>query len=198
MSKKILVALHPGFTNTPAIKRVAKLAQVEEIEIMLFSAVYDEYIPSLPVSNEEIQSMHDAILKSEQRKLEQIAGELEDVAKSVAVLAEWKKDIADSIDNMAKHFNADVIIVSSTRHSTMSRLMLSNTDWQILRRATKPVLFAHHQPERAYEKVMISVDPTHQHNEPAEMDNRIPGRLNSLVNGLIVNNIAVPPVAIRN
>lgn len=173
MSKKILVAIHPGFTNTPALKMAKMLAQSTDVEMMIYSVVYDEHIPSLAVTNDDMQGMRDAMLKSEQRKLEQIQAEFDGITASVKILTEWKDTIAVSIANQARRFNADLVVVSSTRHSMMSRLFLSNTDWEILRCASTPVLFAHHHPEKAYNKIMVAVDPTHAHDEPAELDKQM-------------------------
>lgn len=55
MNKKILVAVHSGFTDAPAIKRALALAINTDADIMLYSAVYDEYIPNLNVVADQIQ-----------------------------------------------------------------------------------------------------------------------------------------------
>ncbi len=57
MSTKLLVALHPGFIDTPAVERAYALASALNIEIMLYSVVYDEYIPNLNIKEDEVQKI---------------------------------------------------------------------------------------------------------------------------------------------
>ncbi len=170
---KLLVALHPGFIDVPAVERAYALASVLNIEIMLYSAVYDEYIPNLSVDENQIEKMHQSILDSETAKLEKVKNYLQSVAKSVEIQVQWNSHIVEGITNSIEKFNADLLIISSTRHSAMTRVFLTNTDWEILRRITIPILFAHHHPTRSYKKVMVAVDPVHKHDKPAELDHRM-------------------------
>ncbi len=173
MNKRLLVAIHPGFIDTPAVERALALASVIDVDIMLYSAVYDEYIPNLDVGENEIQKMHESILRSETAKLEKVKNYLQSVAKSVEIQTQWNSYKVEGIANAAEKFNADLLVISSTRHSAMTRALLTNTDWEILRRMTIPVLFAHHHPIKTYKKVMVAVDPTHKHDKPAELDHRM-------------------------
>lgn len=173
MNKKILVAIHPGYIDSPAIERAVTFASATDVDIMLYSAVYDDSVPSLYIKADDLDKMRELILDSETVRLKQIKSRLLKVAKSVEVQTQWINSAADGITNAAKQFNADLLIVSSTRHSTMTRLFLSNTDLEILRHASTPVLFAHNHPEKAYKKVMVAVDPTHEHDEPAELEHRM-------------------------
>jgi len=77
MNKKILVAVHSGHTDTPAIQRALSLASATtDVDIMLYSAVYDEYIPNLNVVADQIQKLHQKMLDSEIKKLEEIKSHL--------------------------------------------------------------------------------------------------------------------------
>lgn len=173
MNKKILVAIHSGFIDTPAIQRALALASATDVDIMLYSAVFDEYIPNLYVNADEIEKMQQSILDSEIVKLEKIKSRLEHVAKSVVIEAQWKPSVVDGIKNAAEQFNADLIIVSSTRHETVTRLFLSNTDWEILRHVSMPILFAHHHADKPYKKVITAVEPAHGSNEPTKLEERM-------------------------
>ncbi len=173
MNKKILIAVHPGFMDTPAIRRGITVAHAADVEVMLYSAVYDEYIPNLCVVDDQIEKMHKKILQSENVKLDAIKSRFVDVAKSVETLSQWNYSIVDGILEAAKSFKADLIIISSTRHKTVARLFLSNTDWEVLRRSSIPVIFAHQHPNKPYKKVIVAVDPTHDNDKAAELENRM-------------------------
>lgn len=173
MNKKILVAIHSGFIDTPAIQRAIALANTADVEIKLYSAVYDEYIPNIDVAVDDIEKTHELMLDSEKAKLKKIKGRLENIAKSVEIEAEWQRSPADGIANAAKQFNADLIMASSTRHSTLSRLFLSNTDWEILRHVPLPVLFAHNHEDKPYQKVIVAVKPAHRDDEPTKLEKQM-------------------------
>ncbi len=173
MNKKILVAVHSGFTDAPAIKRALALAINTDADIMLYSAVYDEYIPNLNVVADQIQKMHQSMLDSETAKLEEIKSHLVQVAKSVEVLAQWEPSVTDGITKAAQQFNADLIIVSSTRHSSLSRLFLSNTDWEILRHVYMPILFAHQHENKPYKKIIIAVESSYKNDDTIELEDRM-------------------------
>ena len=173
MNKKILVAVHSGFTDVPAIQRALALASSTDVDIMLYSAVYDEYIPNISVVADQIQKMHQSMLDSEIEKLEEIKSHLVPVAQSVEVLAQWEPSVTEGITKAAEQFNADLIIVSSTRHSSLSRLFLSNTDWEILRHVYMPIIFAHQHENKPYKKVVIAVESAYNNDNTAQLEDRM-------------------------
>ena len=173
MNKKILVAVHSGITDAPAIQRALALASTTDVDIMLYSAVYDEYIPNLSVVADQLQKMHQSMLDSEIAKLEEIKSHLVQAAKSVEVNAQWEPSVTDGITKAAEQFNADLIIVSSTRHASLTRLFLSNTDWEILRHVHMPILFAHHNENKHYKKIIIAVEPAHENDDTTKLEDRM-------------------------
>ncbi len=174
MNKKILVAVHSGHTDTPAIQRALSLASATtDVDIMLYSAVYDEYIPNLNVVADQIQKLHQKMLDSEIKKLEEIKSHLVQAAKSVEIEAQWEPSVTDGITKAAKQFNADLIIVSSTRHTSLTRLFLSNTDWEILRHVHMPILFAHQHENKPYKKVVIAVESAYNNDHTLKLEDRM-------------------------
>lgn len=117
--------------------------------------------------------MHQSMLDSETAKLEEIKSHLVQVAKSVEVLAQWEPSVTDGITKAAQQFNADLIIVSSTRHSSLSRLFLSNTDWEILRHVYMPILFAHQHENKPYKKIIIAVESSYKNDDTIELEDRM-------------------------
>lgn len=173
MNKKILVAIHSGFIDTPAVERALAMASAADVDIMLYSAVYDEYIPNIYVDDAAIHKMQQTILNSEIAKLEKIKARLKQVAKSVTIETQWTDSTVEGIAQAAESFNADLLIVSSTRHSTVTRLFLSNTDWEILRNISMPILFAHNLSTKPYKKVVAAVEPVNRDDAPKELEKRM-------------------------
>lgn len=173
MITKILMALHPGLVDTPAIERVRAIARKRTVEVMVYSAVFEEHLAGLRFGdNSELKKLRQAMIDEEVSKLQQVTAQL-DTAKSVTVNVEWQYSAAEGIAAASEEFGADLIVISSTRHSALARLALTNTDWHILRQATVPVLLAHHRKFKPYKTVLAAVDPTHPNDEPAALDNEL-------------------------
>lgn len=173
MNKKILVAVHSGFTDAPSIQRALALANTTDVDILLYSAVYDEYIPNLNVIAEQTEKMHQSMLDSETAKLKEIKSHLEKVATSVEIKTQWQPSVTDGITKAAEEFNADLILVSSTRHSSLTRLFLSNTDWDILRHVCMPILFAHQYENKTYKNIIIAVESAYKNDGTKELEDRM-------------------------
>ena len=65
---------------------------------------------------------------------------------------------------------ADLVIATVQNPARGGRLLLRNTDWELIRQCPCPVLLA--KSPRGYEKpkVLVAVDPFHAHAKPASLD----------------------------
>lgn len=174
MPTRLLVALHPGFTDTPAVKRVHALANMVDLDIVLYSAVYDEHVAGLRFGDaESLADVRKALVSSERRKLDEVRRFLGSVSRSVRIEVTWHFPAAEGIVDAAKRSDVDIIVASSKRHSGAARLVLHNTDWELLRLSEVPVLFAHHRPFSPYRTVLAAVDPTHSGDAASRHDDRL-------------------------
>lgn len=176
MTTKLLVALHPGFSHTPAVERAKAIAKRSETDVLIYSVVYDQYSAGTRFGDDTVmRETRKAMLEAERSRLAEIEAEFVGVANQVAIRTEWGASAAAAVSAAAERYGADLIVVSSTRHNPIARWLLTNTDWAILQQARRPVLLAHHRPFREYQSILAAVDPTHTHDEPAELDDRIIG-----------------------
>ena len=90
MTLKILVALKPGFTHTNAVARATELAARGEVEILLFSTLFDSTIDSIRyIRTEEKKALEEGMLKTERANLKETAVKLNHVASKVSIEAQW-------------------------------------------------------------------------------------------------------------
>ena len=158
--KKLLIAMQAGHTSTPALNRAKQLAKKGDIEVMLYSAVYDaQFAGSSFGDGTAMEGTRNAMVYAERQKLDGIRHELVGLAKSISAKTEWCEFAAEGIVNAAQDFNADLIVIGSRQHSLASRLLLDNTDWSVLQRTTIPVLVAHSREFQNYEQVMVALAP---------------------------------------
>ena len=171
MTTKILVALHPNGNHEPALDRTAAIARQSDAEVMLYSAMYNEYLAGTRFGDGvDMNQARTSMVEAEIRHLEKLKEKLGLPKNKVHVNASWNYPAGSGIVDAALQFDANLIIVSSTQHAAVTRLFMSNTDWEVLRTATIPVLFAHHRDFRPYKTVLAAVDPLHAHDKPAALD----------------------------
>lgn len=79
----------------------------------------------------------------------------------------------EAIERRARVIRADLVIAATVPHRTGARLLLRNTDWELIRHAPCPVLLV--KAGGAYRKpaVVAAVDPFHSRAKPAQLDTRL-------------------------
>ena len=66
-----------------------------------------------------------------------------------------------------------MLIHSARRHSRISRLFLTNEDWQLVRTCPCPLLLIKDKPWTHEPGLIAAVDPMHDHDKPAGLDHKI-------------------------
>jgi universal stress protein E len=79
----------------------------------------------------------------------------------------------EAIVRRAVKVRADLVIVATRTRGLMGRVLLRNTDWELIRQCTCPLLLV--KSPRAYTNsvVLAAVDPFHSHSKPANLDARL-------------------------
>ncbi len=87
--------------------------------------------------------------------------------------ATWDFPPHEAIIRRAIVSKTDLVIASAQPQATGGRLLLANTDWELIRHCPCPVLVV--KNARAWRKpaVIASIDPFHAHDKPASLDRRI-------------------------
>ncbi len=170
MTLKVLVALKPGFTHTNAVARVTELAARGEVEILLFSTLFDSMIDSIRyIRTEEKQALEEGMLTTERANLKETAAKLNQVASKVSIEAQWIRKPEVAIAAAAERFSADLVIISSGQHSRIARTFFNHSDSRILCHTQVPVLLANDKPAVPYKVIIAAVDPGHKD----DVENRI-------------------------
>jgi universal stress protein E len=85
----------------------------------------------------------------------------------------WDSPPHEAIVRRALTSGADLVIAVTRPHRLGGRLLLRNTDWQLIRHCPTTVLLV--KSNRPYQKpiVIAAVDPFHAHARPADLDRRL-------------------------
>jgi universal stress protein E len=176
--RRILVAIRDE-QRAPlaALRKAAALAQANGARIELFHAVNDpEALHALRrgyIAGRDADEITETLRQRSVTRLEKLAAlpELESV--KVTCNAAWDFPSHEAIIRRAIATEADLVIASVQPKEVGSRLLLANTDWELIRHCPCPVLIA--KTRRSWQRpaVVAAIDPFHAHDKPAALDRRI-------------------------
>lgn len=172
--KQIMAVIDPTTDIQPAMQRAAWLAGHTGAEVELFICYYNEYLsgdrlfdsPSLEKARQEIIAGHE-------KHLEKLAGPLRENGIPVKTTAVWDHPLYEGIVRHAAATGADIVFKDTHHHSAVSRALLTNTDWNLIRACAVP-LWLVKPNEFADPPVFIAaIDPLNEHDKPAALDDEI-------------------------
>lgn len=93
--------------------------------------------------------------------------------RRVSVHVTWDYPAGDAIVRRARAVRPDLIVAGVQPQQFAGRLLLANTDWELIREAPCPLLLA--RPTGRYRGVAVlaAIDPTHAADKPARLDDRL-------------------------
>jgi universal stress protein E len=170
--KHILVAVaDPTARNAPAVQRAAAIAKRTGATITLFHSLYSPYVAGEQFySPDALQKDIEGAVNARKAELEKLAGGMRYLGIDVHVRVRWDYPVHESIVREVMREDIDLLVVGSHRHGAAARLVLTNTDWQLVRLCPCPLLLV--KTSRTYDRprVLAAIDPMHSHAKPAELD----------------------------
>src|SRR5450756_341457 len=79
----------------------------------------------------------------------------------------------EAIVRRAVKVRADLVIVATRTRGLMKRVLLRNTEWELIRQCPCPLLLVKSPRAYANSAVLAAVDPFHTHSKPANLDARL-------------------------
>jgi universal stress protein E len=188
--RRILVAIG-DLQRAPKneLRRAGTLARAAGASVELFHAI-DQADParSFPetATAETVEKLRSAIAARHLRRLERFAHDESLRGASVTCAAVWGYPPYQAVIRRALARRADLVIAATRAHRFGARLLLRNTDWELIRHCPVPLLLV--KSRRPYQKplVLAAVDPFHAHARPADLDARLlsaAGRFSRLLRG---------------
>lgn len=173
--KHILVALaDPATRTSAALAKAAAVARKTGAELTLFHSLYSPYVAGEQFySPDALEKDIEGAVNARKAQLAKLAAPLEKAGLSVRVRVRWDYPVYESIVREAVREDVDLVVAESHRHTRAARVVLSNTDWQLIRLCPCPVLFV--KTAKPYDRVRVlaAVDPMHAHAKPEQLDRRI-------------------------
>jgi universal stress protein E len=171
-ARRILVAVaDPEARRSLALARAAEFAARTGARVTVFHSLYSPYVASEQFfDSADLERDIAAAVNRVKEQLERLARPLTSAGVDAHVRCRWDYPVHDSIVREVVREQADLLILESHRHRAAARLVLSNTDWQLIRLCPCPLLLV--KTQRAYDRgrVLVCVDPLHAHAKPTGLD----------------------------
>jgi universal stress protein E len=172
--EQVLCIIDPTSEEQPAMERGAWVAKASGAKLELYICYYNEYLsggrlfdaPSLEETRKEIVAGYE-------KRLENLAAKLQGDGLQVTTRAVWDHPLYESIVRHAAAINADLVFKDAHPHSALSRALLTNTDWNLIRTCASPLWLVKPQPTPDRPTFLAAIDPMNEHDKPAALDDQI-------------------------
>ncbi|HLY52111.1 MAG TPA: universal stress protein [Steroidobacteraceae bacterium] len=124
-------------------------------------------------SAEEVARQRSALAESCERRLLRLACYESLQGLSVRCTSSWDYPAHEAIVRRALTIDADLVIAATRHHLPGARLVLRNTDWELIRHCPLPLLLVKSAREYRNPAILAAVDPFHAHARPADLDARL-------------------------
>lgn len=171
--KSILLEVDPRLEEQPAVERVRQLLKGNgaDVNVMLCECMDSPRSGLGPVA--DLENAQAKYVEKLRTWLAEQAGRLD--GGNVRTDLVWHAPRFEAILEQAAKVKADLIIRSAHYHSKLERLIISATDWELIRRAPQTVWLAKKSPEAgsAGLNVLAAVDPVHAEEKKVGLDQRV-------------------------
>lgn len=179
--ERILVAIaEPTAGMNKAIRRAAALARSTGASIELFNA-----IPSAM----SLGSMHSAAEQFTQfeaaqnrRLLERMANQLRREELIVSTNVQTGNPAHTAILRQVRISKADLLVIEARKHNVFARLLLMQTDFELIRHCPVPLLIVKGRAAWRRPRILAALDPFHTNDKPSALDGKIIAAADAVAN----------------
>jgi universal stress protein E len=170
--KTIMVVVTDPFAREQlAANKAAAVARRCGARLALFNA----FMVPQPVSDVPMDSRTQIIasaIRQREQQLRGIAARLR-LPRETQCIVRWDYPIYEAIVRQVKQIKPDLLISESHRHGKLARIVLANTDWELMRDCPCPLWFVRSQDLPKQPRLLVAVDPRHTHAKPSKLDDRL-------------------------
>ena len=171
---KILTVIDPTVDDQPALKRAAWLAKNTGAELELLVCYYNEYLSGDRLfDSPSLETARGEVIANQERHLEELAEPIRADGIVVKTTATWDHPLYEGIVRAAIVSGADIVFKDTHHHSAVTRALLTNTDWNLIRTCPVPLWLVKPREVSSNPVFVAAIDPMNQHDKPAALDDEI-------------------------
>ncbi|HEY0942617.1 MAG TPA: universal stress protein [Steroidobacter sp.] len=169
--KTLLVVINDPFSkHQPALTKAMALSARSGAKLVLFNSFM---IPQ-PVNDVPMTSRPQIIASATRQRRERMEELIQNAGvRGAKCIAAWDYPAHEAIVRQVAKTKPDLVITASHRHGRLARWLLANTDWELIRQCPCPVWFVRSPEMVAEPNILVAVDPFHEHDKPAALDERL-------------------------
>jgi universal stress protein E len=162
----------PGDLQSPVMDKIPRLTAAQDAELELFHCLFDPNVaqPARFGSHGVEQDIRDFV---EQRhaQLAQHVERLRAQGLHVHASVRWDEPVYEGIVRQVLRLQPDLLIVQTSGHH--ERWALGDNDYRIIESCPSPLLLLKTTRPYLDSRVIAAVDPSHERDEPAALDDAI-------------------------
>jgi universal stress protein E len=156
----------------PAVRKAAAIASACGARITLVNTfMLPQPMPELAASSSK--QLLAATARQRQQQLQRMAVPLRRQGLRVHCEVHWDFPPHVALVRHVLRAKPDLLIAASHRHNRFSRLLLANTDWELIRHCPCPLWLVRSKTLRKHPRLLVAVDPLHSHAKPAQLDDNL-------------------------
>jgi len=169
--KCIMVVIDDPFAREQlALSKAMSIALATGARLVLFNS----FMLPQPVSDVPMDSQRQIIAAAVRQRRERMQSMLAHSPEPHGeCIVEWDYPAHDAIVRQVLKSKPDLLVTASHRRGRLARLLLSNTDWEVMRLCPCPVWFVRSTQLPEHPQALVAVDPFHVHDKPPRLDNRL-------------------------
>lgn len=171
---RILCVIDPTQESQPALNRATWLAKQSGAEINLLVCYYNEFLSGQHFfDSRSLKKARSETLRLQEQKLESLAKPLLESGLDVRTTVVWDHPLYEGIVRQAMACKSDVVFKDAHQHSALSRALLTNTDWSLIRTCPVPLWLVSPNDVNSKPNIVAAIDPFNEHDKPAALDDQI-------------------------
>ncbi len=171
---KILAVIDPTVEDQPAMHRAAWLAKCSDAKLELMVCYYNEYLSGDRLfDSPSLEKARGELISGQSKHLEELAEQFRKNGIVVTTSAVWDHPLHEGIVRHAVRSGADMVFKDTHHHSAVSRALLTNTDWNLIRTCPVPLWLVKPHTLGDVPEFVAAIDPMNQHDKPAALDDEI-------------------------
>lgn len=168
----MLVVIDPNSEDDqPDLRRAENLvAHFSGARITLFLCDYNAALDGgILFDSKGLEQARESLIAHHSQRLEKMARPLRQQGVSVDIQAIWGKRLDRHVLRAVQEHKPDLVLKTTHHRSALKRLLLTNSDWQLIRHCEVP-LWLVKRADGEMTDICASVDPLHEADKPAALD----------------------------
>ncbi len=173
---KILVVIDPTQKEQPALARAGELARAAGAAMHLFLCDYNQGLSGdMFFDDARLRKSRASFLEHRGEWLDKLAAPWRDAGVAVTTEVVWNRYWYSAVVEATGREEPDMVVKETQHHATLKRVLLSSSDWSLIRECPATVLLVRAGDWARPPVFLAAVDPFHEHDKPADLDDRIIG-----------------------